>query len=779
MTTVQDWMRDLAFGLRLAVTGRRPWGRLLVTSVGVGLGVALLLAAASIPNVNSSRDARSDARWGPRGAAGDAASVLVAETSTVFRNEHVQGMWVQNQRPDGPVAPGLLQNPRPGEVVVSPALREILSGPDGALLQPRFPHVVGVVGDEGLLYPNEVFYYAGTDALSPQSSNVSGVVDHFGEALGHSRSTFSTSEWLILALGLAALLVPVVVYVAATARLAETARQRRLSAMRLVGASGEQIRRMAAGEALAGALLGVVLGWALFLFGRTFASGVTIAKSAVFDFDITPVWWLAALVTIGIPAVAVAVTIGSLTHAITDPLDVSRRTVSRRRRLGWRLVPLGLGLLGLLAVIFGFDGMDDLPLFVVSVVLVLVGIPVLLPWCVERAVGRLRGGPTAWQLAIGRLKLTSGPAARSVSAIAVVVAGVIALQTMLATVEGERADRSDLREVVPPVSASALIGGERPSDPAEIGRIEQEVRSLPGIDDVRGAAMVTIVGQDRTAAPLLIVDCARIARLIPAPDCRDGDAFVPPGHSPLRPGERVELAESSYGGEFQPSTPPPTWNVPESVRPASAPVVFVDDEVAMVLTPAAAAGIPEGAQYLQVDIRLNPAAPHDLDERLRNIAAAHLADSSVWGSAAGGRAAAAEAEPVMGVIRAALLAGALLTFALIGCSLFVSAAEQIQERRRPLAVLGAVGVPRRTQWWSQLLQNAVPMLVATALATVVGMLLGALTTVATNNGRGQIVFDLPGMLGLFAFAAAAVLVVTALALPALGRAAHPTGLRTE
>ncbi|MFI0462834.1 FtsX-like permease family protein [Saccharopolyspora sp. 5N102] len=779
MTTAQDWMRDLAFGLRLAVTGRRSWGRLVVTAAGVGLGVALLLAAASIPNVVSSRDVRFDARWGVGAVAGDAASVLVAQTATEFRNERVQGLWVQNQRPDGPVAPGLQQNPRPGEVVVSPALQELLSGPGGALLQPRFPNVVGVVGAEGLLEPNELFFYAGTDALSPRGSNVSGVLDHFGEAPGHSRATFSTREWLILSLGLAALLVPIVVYVAATVRLAETARQRRLSAMRLVGASGEQIRRMAAGEALAGAVLGVLLGWALFLFGRMFASGVTVAESAVFAFDINPVWWLAALVSVGIPAVAVIVTIGSLTHTIADPLDVTRRTVSRRRRLGWRLVPLGLGLLGLLAVAMGLDSVDDLPLFVVSVVLVLVGIPVLLPWCVERAVGRLRGGPTAWQLAIGRLQLTSGPAARSVSAIAVVVAGVIALQTLMAAEEADHADRGTSQDAVRAASASGRIAGERPAEPAEIGRIEQEVRSLPGVDEVRVATIAVVTGQDRATAGLLIADCAQIARLLTVPDCRDGDAFAPPGHSPLRPAERVELAESSYGREFRSSTPPPAWNVPESVRPASAPVVFGDYDIAMVLTPAAAAGIPAEVQHLQVDIRLNPAAPNDLDERFRNIAAAHLADYSAWITTAGGGGAGSGEESALAAIRAGLLAGALLTFALIGCSLFVSAAEQIQERRRPLAVLAAVGVPRRTQWWSQLLQNAVPMLVATALATVVGMLLGVLTTVAMNSGKDQIVFDLPGMLGLFAFAAAAVLVVTALTLPALGRAAHPTGLRTE
>jgi ABC-type antimicrobial peptide transport system permease subunit len=784
MTTARDWTRDLAFGLRLAVSGRKPWGRLAVTAIGIALGVALLLAAASIPNVNDARESRDQARWG--GTAGaENASVLVSQTVTYFRDDSFQGLWVQNQRPDAAVAPGLVRNPQPGEVMVSPALQALLASPDGALLQPRFPKVAGVIGEEGLIGPNELFFYAGTNALSPQSNNVLRVADRFGELEPVGSQVFSVSAWFVLALGIAALLVPIVVYVAATSRLAETARQRRLSAMRLVGASGKQVHRMAAGEALAGALLGVALGWGLFFLGRTAASGVTVVDIAVFAADIQPVWWLATLVTLGIPAVAVLVTIGALQHTITEPLEVTRQTVSRPRRLVWRLVPLVVGSLGLLAITVHSGGTDSdtLPLFVFFVVLVLIGIPVLLPWCVERAVGRLRGGSTAWQLAVRRLQLTSGTAARSVGAIAVVVAGVIALQTALAAATAAEAEkvRPGPSTSAPRSWGDATLASALPPDAAEIGRTEQELRALPGVEDIRAAVQVGAERLDPSEhqgsyTKMLIADCVAINKLIAAADCRDGDAFALPSSAPLRPGERLELSAAPYGAEYRPADTPHAWNVPAQLRPMANPAVFDQGSVDMVLTPAAAVGVPDSTRYLGFELKFAPGASPDLVDHVRNVAAAHLIDFHAMGSFYTGSSSDTE-QAALAAIRTALLAGAVLTFALIGCSLFVAAAEQIQERRRPLAVLGAVGVPKRTLWWSQLLQNGVPMLVAAVLATVVGMLLGVLVALAA--GADQISFDVPGMLGLFAFAIAAVVVVTALTLPALNRSTQPTGLRTE
>ena len=55
------WLAELLLGAKLAIAGGRDgWVRTGLTTIGVGLGVALLLAAASLPTVLTARDARAD-----------------------------------------------------------------------------------------------------------------------------------------------------------------------------------------------------------------------------------------------------------------------------------------------------------------------------------------------------------------------------------------------------------------------------------------------------------------------------------------------------------------------------------------------------------------------------------------------------------------------------------------------------------------------------------------------------------------------------------------------
>lgn len=60
---VRQWSRDLGLGMRFAFTGgREGWIRTLLTAVGVGLGVALLLLTAALPHLLSARHQREEAR---------------------------------------------------------------------------------------------------------------------------------------------------------------------------------------------------------------------------------------------------------------------------------------------------------------------------------------------------------------------------------------------------------------------------------------------------------------------------------------------------------------------------------------------------------------------------------------------------------------------------------------------------------------------------------------------------------------------------------------------
>ena len=761
---MRDWGRDLVFGMRLAVSGRAPWGRLALTAVGIGLGVAVLLLASSVQNMFSARDERAENR-APIVAYPDTpgeASVLINPETLEFRGRQFSGIRIQPKRPDAPVPPGVQRNPGPGQMVVSPALAELLSSPDGDLLRPRIPgEVVGTVGPEGLLSPNELYFVAGEEDLTGFSP-ITTVHHHYGE-IKHEDASLSSSMWIVLALGVSALLVPVVVFVAATTRLAESARQRRLAALRLVGAGGKQVRRIASAEALVGALGGVVFGWALFAVGRLLPARVEVAGFGTYTSDILPSWWYGLAVTLGVPVVAVVTAIAAMRSTIIEPLSVVRRSPAKPRKLLWRCVPLVLGVVGLLSTEVLSPDEAQL-LLVTSVVLMLIGVPLLLPWVVERVVHRLRGGSLSSQLAIRNLQLNTGTAARSVGAIAVVLTGVIGLQIVMGSLQDELGESSS--------PGSMYIHGGTTAD--TLGDTARALESVEGVSTVRPQYTAILETTPDASFAVVIADCAVLTADARVKDCQDGDSFAV-GESRslgsewvIRPGMPGRIVNGTPGSRSE-----APWTVPASAQTIGPSTGDLGEATeSLLLTPRAAEGIPFPLRDGRIELDLDPAAPADSIEHVRNIAAEQLHDGSVSGATSR-----APEVQMFEMIRYGLLLGALVTFALIGCSLFVAAAEQIQQRRRPTAVLAAVGVRRSTLGWSMFWQNLLPMLAAIVVATVVGIVLGLLVVSLLSPER--VVFDPLGGLALLGLALASVLVVTALTLPALRRAMHPEGLRTE
>jgi hypothetical protein len=251
-------LRDLATGVRFATSGgREGWTRNTLTAVGVGLGVALLLLAASVPQMMEGRDERAAARTAYALVSGESAarsdrSVVVAVTDTDYRSETVGGVAM---RPDGarPVLPpGLERAPAAGEMYVSPALAELLASPEGRLLAERLPHrTAGLIGDAGLLDPGELLYYTGSSTLTTGNGAVR--TDGYGYGAGGGAGPIGPVLIVVIVLACVVLLVPVAVFIATAVRFGGEQRDRRLAALRLVGADARTTRWIAAGEALFGA----------------------------------------------------------------------------------------------------------------------------------------------------------------------------------------------------------------------------------------------------------------------------------------------------------------------------------------------------------------------------------------------------------------------------------------------------------------------------------------------------------------------------------------------
>ncbi|GHC67196.1 FtsX-like permease family protein [Streptomyces violaceochromogenes] len=777
--SVGQWSRDLGMGARFALAGgREGWTRALLTAVGVGLGVALLLLTTAIPGALAERDrreeARSDHTFGQQEIPKADDTLIVVDSDTTFRDRDVRGRMLEAEGPKAPLPPGVPAFPADGEMVVSPALKELLASGEGKLLRERLDYrITGTIGEQGLVGSQELAYYAGGKGLAErlQGSASGARIDSFGNPDLGSPDPWDPVLLLLVLVVFVVLLMPVAVFIAAAVRFGGERRDRRLAALRLVGSDSRMTRRIAAGEALAGSVLGLVLGTGFFLLGRQLAASVEVFRVSVFPSYLNPSPLLAVLVALAVPAAAVLVTILALRGVVIEPLGVVRTARPARRRLWWRLL-LPLGGLALLYPMMGQGddgGSFNQYLVVGGVMLLLIGVTALLPWVVETVVARLGSGGVAWQLAVRRLQLSSGVAARMVNGIAVAVAGAIALQMLFAGVEGNytRASQYDV--------SRAQMSVDVP-DGSDAAPVAAQYR------DTEGIRKVTVLSDfhlgDRREADALIqitvADCASLREVATLPDCRDGDVFAAKGSEYDSDSDRLAVpgtplwAESEETGRTGDRTV--SWTVPRDIRQAESredPTGY--ERGGILITPGALPGKLKTLMSTRLFLSVDPSVP-DAYDHVRNTAARldPTSQPMTWHSI--------ESNDRYAAIRTGLSVGAACVLALIGASLLVSQLEQLRERRKLLSSLVAFGTRRRTLGLSVLWQTAIPIGLGLLLAAAVGMTLGAVLLRMTNT---SVRVDWPSVLSVTGIGAGVVLVVTLLSLPPLMKLMRPDGLRTE
>ncbi|MEU7167667.1 ABC transporter permease [Streptomyces morookaense] len=786
-TGVAVWARDLAMGIRFAVTGgREAWLRTALTAVGVGLGVALLMIAASVPHMMSERHQRGAAR------AVDSPSVffdkrlaheqkpgsgtfLYKTANTDYHDKPVNGALLQADGPSAPAPPGVGAMPRPGEMVVSPALDDLLHSDNGKLLRERFEgyRTVGTIAPSGLIGPNELFYYAGSDKLAPGHGTVR--VDGYGYE--EPDVPLTPELFLLVIIVCVVLLMPIAVFITTAVRFGGDQRDQRLAALRLVGADAHMTRRVAAGEALCGSLFGLSAGAGLFLLLREFATYVTIRDNSVFPSDIVPEPWIAALIALAVPVCAVVVTLFTLRRIAIEPLGVVRNAVTRRRRLWWRLLIPAVGIALLLPLFRKASGYaaHSVPLDTYQIgagtALLLVGLVALLPWAVEICVSRFRRGPLPWQLAARRLQFDSGPAARAVSGITVAVAGAIAVQMLFAGVQSDYTTSDGHDPGHFQVRASY-----RPGTAEETSAWTERFRATKGVEAVTGYVerYADKPGDDAAVTSIHIGDCATLQRMAHIDSCRDGDVFVAqePGgdvdtEHRFAPGTRLTMKEySAPAGQKERGY---DWTVPASARVVTTrPDPSGDHPFGILATPSAidVTKIPDATTTFVAQVTKG-----DLDaiEQFRNTAAHIDPSMRVW------RLGGVVKDNNYATIEKGLLIGAVATLALIGAGMAVTTAEQLRERKRLLSVLVAFGTRRSTLGWSVLWQTIVPVVLGMALAVGGGLGLGWAMLHLLRKG----VRDWWSFVPVAGTGAAVIMAITVLGLVPMWRLMRGDGLRSE
>jgi hypothetical protein len=137
-----------------------------------------------------------------------------------------------------------------------------------------------------------------------------------------------------VAFGLVLLTIPVLALAAQCGRLGAPARDRRLAAIRLAGATPRQVVALVVAETGVASTLGVVVGLIAYLAGRTILHRPDAAGRLALPTDVLPPPWALAAITAGLPLIATAVAAVLLRRVTVTPFGVARN-VRRRAPKPW------------------------------------------------------------------------------------------------------------------------------------------------------------------------------------------------------------------------------------------------------------------------------------------------------------------------------------------------------------------------------------------------------------------------------------------------------------
>jgi FtsX-like permease family len=769
----------IGLGVRLAVAGgRQAIARLLMIAAAVAVGSCLLLATLSALHA---LDAQNDRlAWletgfvNPSGQADGAADGLW----WLLRGDEFDGRLfahvdVAATGPNAPIPPGVAALPGPGELLVSPALAELMERTPAAQLAERYPgEVVGTIGRDALASPDSLVVIAGHEpaelAAEPDAVLVTEISttgpDECGSSCAPFVGTSTAGMTLILGSVAGALLFPLLVFIAGATRLSAARREQRFAAMRLVGATPRQIAVVAAVEAAIAAVTGVVVGFGLFGALRPLLAQLPFAEEPLFTGDLTLTARDVLLVGIGIPIAATIAAGVALRRVVVSPLGVTRQA-PRRAVHASRLVPLAAGIvwLGYLAWFSDIGasrntGTQALA-YLAGIFSIMIGLVVAGPWLTS-IVARLTAGRAtrpAGLIAARRLADDPRTAFRAISGVVLgtfVFGCALGVITSVVAHHGGSADTSAEDRGTLMSSELDLYAGD-----SAVTFDEDDRTLLLAVDGVEG---VTVLYQDPASdQPGPPTNGAQVVPEGPPSDPPrqpSGPQFVARcdqlattpalGRCPAGAGAaRVELRLGGAIIEDEAPMTSTTWPGADLTAEQldSLPVVTV-----AVATDGSAASVERARTVLQ---RVLPGriAPQTLAE----IRALSVRDI----------------DQLRHLVDVVLLA----SLCIAGCSLAVNVAGGLADRRRPFSMLRLTGVKPSTLRRVVAVEAVVPLLSGVVIATGAGLATAALFLRAQTSYGLQA----PGrqFYALLAAGFLTSLAVIASTLPLLARTTGPEAAR--
>ena len=702
-------------GLRLALAGREAIIRVVAIAAAVALGVGVLLVSLAGINAVHAQSTRtawlttSDHNRRPSGDEATADPLWAEANLDQYGTSVIERVDVAATGPRSPVPPGIPQLPGPGQFYASPALSRLLLSAPRAQLADRYPgRQVGTIGDDALASPESLVIIVGHSPAELAQAPSARQIRSFETAAQRAPGDAHPGRMqLILAVVAGALLIPVLIFIGAATRLSAARREQRFAAMRLVGATPRQVSVIAAVEATVASAAGVVVGFAVFFGLRSVLATVPFTGQPFFPQDLSLRWSNVGLVTVGVPVTAALAARLALRRVQISPLGVTRRVTPPTPK-AWRAVPLlaGIAELGWFVGRRPATTTGQIRAYGAGFGLAMVGLVVAGPWLTmlgSRLMARRARRPAT--LIAGR-RLADNPRAafRAVSGLIVALfissAALGIITTMLdyrTASTGGAAGRNILAQ---PFGDRDLItiDGQRIPGPATVpDTLVAHLAAIPGVQAVAAIHVDPSTDSEPTlgpptasadSAPMLgpptgLIACADLARVPALGRCPAGAAVA-----------SIPWDEPAGGVVTKGRAAPKVW--PAAAVPAdrlpSLPVA------ALEVGTDGSRGAIEGARTA-----LEAAFPdRETPATIGDISADNAQLIEGWRQLAD-----------VAIIASLVIAA---------CSLAVSVAAGLIDRKRPFSLLRLAGTPLGVLRRVVALEAALPLLLVAVAAAATGLL---------------------------------------------------------
>ncbi|OXM70877.1 ABC transporter permease [Amycolatopsis vastitatis] len=697
-------MNSLQIALRVLRVDRRTRTSAILTAIGVAVATGLVLLLATLPFATQNREQR--ALW--QGAdfysrADGPAKLVYASSKDFFDGQQI--IRVDVALTPGTTAAGIAlpagvpQLPGPGETVVSPALGRLLQAHPAGELGDRFGKPVGAIAEDGLRFPEQLVALTGhtPDAMPENSSQVAA----FPSGKASPDGLLMLLSWV----GIIVLLVPSLVLVASSARLTAARRERRLAAIRLAGATPGQVTNMVGAETTLSAGIGALLGLLISPALHGLASFVPWAGGTWLASDFALPTGLTVFIVLAIPVLVVLAGVLGLRRVLKNPLFATGGHTKKPLHW-WRLLALPAAGVFFLVAVTTAKAAGSIGMVMVGLCLLVGSAAIVGPW-VTSAVGgtfvRIWRRPSAL-LAGRRLRDDPKGAYRASAGIVLAVfTGSMAL-TLLPTFEsmagGGRSFADSVLYVDSDAQHATTIVDQANAALRKYGQSEKAV-AVGEVYLVRGTAT------NRYGQRALVMTCADAVKLtrfgLTPENCTGGPAVF--GDSAIDLAQ-YKLATNGQGEAVAAKS---------GTRVEAVHYPDADLSGTFIIDPAA---LPDGFALKDITV----VAP--TTDANREIVRTALAGPAAGAEVGSRDQHLDDQQGELGDLRRVTVIGLIAAGILAGCSAAVATAGSVMDRRRTFGALMAAGTPVRVLARALRMEAALPALVATIGAGIVGVLVG-------------------------------------------------------